>query len=370
MSGLKVPSRTEWAGRLRNQGNKIVGYFCCYTPVELITAATLIPYRLTGAMGKPIVHADGFLETVMCPFVRSVLEMKINGEYDFIDGLVMGNTCDTINFSYTVFNDYWKPAFTHFLDIPHKATESAQLYYRSEFDRFRRALCEYAGVTPSDEALRRAISLHNRNRALQRELYNLRKEDTLPVSASEVLDIIICNLGIPVEEGNRLLENTMARIEAGEARHPSPGIRLLLWGSQLDGTKILDLVEDCGANVVVDDLCIGSRNFRCDVEITSDPMEGLTRFYSNIQVCARTFRDNVDERFSHIKDLAISFRVDGAILYILRYCDINGFDMPFLKEYLRNIEVPVLVIEDDYTGGALAQVKTRVQAFVEMLEQG
>ena len=108
-------NRVERCRQLHNQGNKVIGYFCCYTPVEFITAAGLIPYRITGTAGKPTVHADRFLETLICPFIRSVFEMKIDGEYDFIDGLVMGNTCDTINFAYTVFNSYWKPAFTQFL---------------------------------------------------------------------------------------------------------------------------------------------------------------------------------------------------------------------------------------------------------------
>jgi len=369
LAGLTIPSRVERARVLHRQGKKIVGYFCCYTPVELITAAGLVPYRLTGSMGELTARADGFVEPVMCPFVRSVFEMRLNGQYDFIDGLVMGNTCDTINFSYTAFDDYWKPEFSHFLDIPHKVTEAARTYYRSEFDRFRQALAQYNSVELSDEALRQAITRHNENRARQRELYELRKDEPPSVSASEVLNTVICNLGLPVDEGNRLLDDAIARIKSGHARQSGKKVRLLLWGGQLDNTKVLDTIEDCGANIVVDDLCTGYRNFRQDVETTPDPMAGLTGFYSDAQICARTYRDNVSERFSHIKDLARDFKVDGAILYLLRYCDINGFDMPFLRDYLESINIPVLVIEDDYSSGILAQVRTRVQAFVEMLEQ-
>ena len=187
-------------------------------------------------------------------------------------------------------------------------------------------------------------------------------------SASDALVTTIYNLGIPIEEGNQLLKGTIDRIKSGQAQRSRHGVRLLLWGSQLDSTKILDIIEECGANVVADDLCIGYRSFRRDVEITSDPMTGLTTFYSSGQVCARTYRDGITERFNHIKALARDFRIDGAILYLLRYCDINGFDMPFLVDYLKNAGIPTLVIEDDYTGGVLAQIRTRVQAFVEMLE--
>jgi len=368
LNSLTISSRIERARELKRQGKKIIGYFCCYTPVELITAAGLVPFRLTGTAGRPTAQAEGFVETVMCPFIRNVFQMRMDGEYDFIDGLVMGNTCDNIYFSYAAFNDYWKTEFSHFLDIPHKVTVSAQAYYRSEFDRFRYALNEFAGVHTTDEALVQSIDRHNRNRALQRDLNDLRRDEPPQVSASDTLDTVIANLGMPVEEGNQLLEETIASIKSGQARHPKHGQRLLLWGSQLDSTKILDIIEDCGANVVADDLCIGYRSFRHNIEVTPDPMDGLTAFYSNGQLCARTYREGTNERFGHIKELARDFKIDGVILYLLRYCDINGFDILSLRDYLDSIGLTALVIEDDYTGGALAQIKTRVQAFIEIIE--
>ncbi|MFC1858925.1 2-hydroxyacyl-CoA dehydratase subunit D [Thermodesulfobacteriota bacterium] len=369
MDQITFSSRIERARELHRQGSKIVGYFCCYTPIELITAAGLVPFHLTGAMDQPAVQADGFIETVICPYIRSVFEMRINGDYDFIDGLVMGNTCDTIYFSYTAFKDYWKPAFSHFLDIPHKITESSRKFHRSEFDRFRDALAGYTEIKISDESLQNAIVLHNRNRQLLRELYELRKDQPPPMAAGRVLETSLNNRAIPVEEGNKLLEDTIAGIVSARPHATGSGKRLLLWGSQFNNTQILDIIEDCGASVVVDDLCMGYRNIRQDVEVTSEPMDGLTTYYSSGQVCARTYRDGVDERFGHIKELARDFRVDGAILYLLRYCDPCGFDLPLLKAYIENTGIPAMVIEDDYTGGARAQITTRIQAFVEMLEQ-
>ncbi len=364
MSTFALPQRAERARELHQQGKKVIGYFCCYTPVEMITAAGLVPYRLTGTAGQPLAKVDRYLETVICPFIRSVFEMRLSGDYDFLDGLVMGNMCDTINFAYTAFEDYWKPAFSHFLDVPHKITP---VYFRSEFGRFGKALADYSNIDISDEALKQATLAHNRNRTLQRELYDLRKSEPPLILASDALNVTLCNLGLPVEEGNVLIENTIAAAKAGEVKRPGQGVRLLVWGSQLDSPKILQSIEESGANVVIDDTCTGYRNFRRDIQVTPDPLDGLTTYYAD-QVCGRTIHNGIEDRFDHLKALIQDFKVDGAILYLLRYCDINGFEVPLLSSYLKDLGVPSLTIEDDYSG-ALAPVKTRIQAFVEMLEQ-
>ena len=99
--------RTKRARELRAQGKKIIGYFCCYPPVEIMSAADCVPYRLMGNVREPITKADAYLETIMCPYVRSVFDVGIKGGFDFLDGLVMPNSCDNVDFSYNIFRYYF-----------------------------------------------------------------------------------------------------------------------------------------------------------------------------------------------------------------------------------------------------------------------
>jgi hypothetical protein len=58
------------------------------------------------------------------------------------------------------------------------------------------------------------------------------------------------------------------------------------------------------------------------------------------------------------------------VLQSVRYCDIHGYEVPGLRDYLDSIAPPSICIEHDYSQAALAPLRTRVQAFLEMIDQG
>ena len=134
------------------------------------------------------------------------------------------------------------------------------------------------------------------------------------------------------------------------------------------------MVEQSGAQVVVDDLCFGTRPFWYEVEITDDPLAGIARSYLEKINCPRTYRqspgshqEDLENRFGYIYEFARDFNVSGIIFYILRYCDTHAFDAPDLKEYLEGKGLPVLQIEEEYPVGSVTRLKTRVEAFLEMI---
>ena len=84
-----------YASALKNQGKKIIGYFCSYTPEEIIHAAGLHPMRLFGT--KDDIHlADKHLQSYSCSLVRGALADVLSGRLDFLDGTVFPHTCDSI----------------------------------------------------------------------------------------------------------------------------------------------------------------------------------------------------------------------------------------------------------------------------------
>ena len=124
----------------------------------------------------------------------------------------------------------------------------------------------------------------------------------------------------------------------------------------------------------MDDLCIGSRFYWHDVELTPDPLDGLARRYLEKLVCPRTYRPSpgsheadLENRFGYLRGYAQEFNVKGGILYIIRFCDTHEFDVPDVREYLQRLGLPTLHIEDDYTLAGIEGLRTRVQAFLEMI---
>lgn len=149
----------------------------------------------------------------------------------------------------------------------------------------------------------------------------------------------------------------------------------MVYGCEIDDIAFMKLVEDSGANIVIDDLCIGTRYYWDDVSTTGDPVKNLADRYLAKVKCARTCylwpgtrEQDLLNRFGYLRDLAKEFNVNGAILYIIRYCDTFELDVPDVRDYLKDAGIPSLHLEDDYSLTSIGGLKTRVQAFLEMID--
>ena len=366
-------NRRVRAEELKRQGKKIVGYFCCYPPLEFLTAAGLVPYRIMGNIKEPIAQADAYLETIACPYIRSCLDEAFRGDFAFLDGLIAPHSCDNVQRIYDIWSYYQSPSWAYCLNVPHMLQASSFEFFKSELATLRKSIGAMAGTEITDEKLRQAIRLHNESRALVRELYQLRKPDPPLVRGSEITEVLVAGSLIPVAEFNDLLRGIVAELK-GRSERPQKLARVMVYGCEIDDTAFMKLIEDCGAHVVMDDLCIGSRFYWHDVEVTPDPLDGLARRYLEKLVCPRTYRPSpgsheadLENRFGYLRGYAQEFNVKGVILYIIRFCDTHEFDVPDVRDYLQRIGLPTLHIEDDYTLAGIEGLRTRVQAFLEMI---
>jgi len=361
---------------MKKKGGKVLGYYCCYLPVELLTAAGIVPYRITGNPREQVLEADSVLESVMCPWARNTLDQALKGRYSFLDGIIVPHVCDAVQRMYGFWKHYIKLPCSFYFEIPHIFSASAFRFFTQELAGFKRSLEEFIGRTISDEELERAIAIHNENRRLVQELYSLRKTDPPPVSAAEVLRLLKAGMRLPVAEFNRMLGEAIAEarkrpLPRGEARP-----RIAISGCVIDDEEFCSLVADCGARIVMDDLPVGTRSFWFQVGSGASPLAALARAYLAGVRCPRTiegkktkpYKEELRDRFGYLVDYAREFRVDGFILNLLRFCDCHEFDFPDLKEYLPGAGFPTLVLDDDYTLGSRLRVKTRVEAFIETLE--
>jgi benzoyl-CoA reductase subunit C len=360
--------RTARARELAASGHRVVGYFCCYTPVEFLTALDMVPYRIQGGVGRPLEKADRYLETIVCPYVRSCFDLALGGEYDFLSGVVIPHTCDAMHRLYDIWDYHLKPPYSHCLTVPHMTHEASFEYFRNELEVFRKGLERFGGRPASEEGLAEAIRLHNLSRALLRELYELRKSDPPPVSGTEVTWILTAGMTIPVREFITLLESVLDEVRN---RQPAGGgePRILIVGNELDDASLVGLIEGSGARVVMDDVCTGSRSFWKDVDASGGAVKGLAGRYLGGVTCPCTYRSGkAGERFSYVGDYIREWSVNGVLLYAIRFCDTYQLDAPEIMDYVEGLGLPVLFIEDDYIKPPLAQWKTRVEAFLETIE--
>jgi len=362
------------ARELKKQGQKVIGYLCAFVPAELITAAGMVPFRIKGDVNEPITKADTEMETIVCPLVRSCFDMALKGNYEFLDGIVVPHACDSICRTYDVWKYTLDLPYAHFINMPHGTGDASLDFYRDILNTFRTSLAKFAGKEISDQALAGAIKLHNQNRAKVKELYELRKASPPLISGEELTKVLIAAMSLPVEESIKMLGEVVAEVKGRggvSARKPA---RIMVIGAQVDDIAFIKLIEDSGAWVVADDLCPGAREFMAQVDVTTDPVAGLAERYLRKIKCGRTYREMegnyeeyLEDRFGHMGRMIDDFGVDGVVLYIYKYCDPYGFEVPQIKSYIEAKGTPVLYLEDEYSMSTIGRLRTRVQAFLEML---
>jgi bzd-type benzoyl-CoA reductase N subunit len=352
----------EWS----EQGKKLVGWLCRYAPQELLHAAGLHPVRLFGNIQEEHAIGDAYMSSITCPYCRSCIDVALQGSYQYLTGLVSTNSCCSMNRLYDVWSHYLNTPLMFLLDLPYTSHNTAINAFRSELIRFKKALEEVSGQEITEEKIRSSIQLFNRTRELLERLYNLKKDPRPPITGAETLGVILAGQVLPREEYNHLLELLLQEIPG---RFPYPdGIktRLLVSGSILTDPRYIQSIENQGAAVVTDDLCTGTRYFQFQVSNSGDLMEALSRGYLSSIPCSRMI--DRPKRIDHILKLTEGYQVDGVIYSVLKFCQPYQYDLLDLEEKLKAQGIPLLKLEREYSLSGLGQLKTRVQAFLEIIQ--
>ncbi|HUU64229.1 MAG TPA: 2-hydroxyacyl-CoA dehydratase family protein [Dehalococcoidia bacterium] len=344
------------------------GWLCTYVPEEILHAAGALPIRITGySKETELDDGNAYLYINTCSFSRSCLQLGLKGEYDFLDGVVGGSTCDGARRLFDLWRHYIGTPFYHVLTVPRKYTQPAHDLYHSQVKQFKTHLEEFLGIQITDESLYRSIVVYNESRNLLKRLYELRKFDTPPISGTETMEVLNTCFRMPKELFNEWLRSLLDELSIRENSHKSRA-RLMVVGSVMTNPEFIESIEELGGLVVTDELCTSTRYWSDPVVLDRNitPLQAISQRYLNNFPCARMFPS--DERFNRILDLAREFRVDGVISQIVRYCVPYAHDLPLLTERLKGQGIPTLALDVEYGTPGSGQIRTRVQAFLEMLE--
>jgi len=358
------PHVRKWKG----EGKRVVGYLCTYAPEEIIYAAGMLPYRAGAAGCTATDKADVYLHRFNCTYARCLLQLGLEGDYDFLDGFCFMNGCEQLRRTYDIWVKKIETKFVDMLTIPHVISEKRFDWYLDDIKKFAENLASHFGVMPLDnQKLKDAIKIYNETRRLMLELYDLRKADNPPISGTESMQLAIAAFTTPKPIFNKLMR---AALDAIKAR---PGIsayraRIMIAGSFMDDTFLLELIEEAGGLVVADNLCYGFRHFDTPVEETGDPLEAIARRYYWHNPCPR-MQGEFDRRLDETRAIAKGANVDGVIFQRIAFCDSHGAESPMESKYLEEEGMPTIILEREYMPSDRGRLKTRIQAFIERLER-
>lgn len=356
-------SRYQAIEEEKKQGKKAIGWVCTYVPEELLYAAGMNSVRILGSDGETPL-ADAHMYSNLCTFVRSCLQMGLEGKYSFLDGYVTCNTCDHIRRLFDVWSRYINTPFAHIISLPHKITEASIKYFQTELFRLKEELEKTMGKKISDDSLKQAITVYNESRLLLHKLNELRKREAPPITGAEALDVALAGMVVPREQYNKMLEKLLKDLE-NRSGIDGDRLRIMIAGSELDHSDYIKVIEDLGAIVVAEDLCCASRYMGDLVKADGNPMEALANRYLTKTQCPRMRPPT--ERHAHIRNILKEYRIDGIIYQVIKFCNLIGEDYPILRNAIKDLDIPILILNREYSLAGLGQMKTRVQAFFESL---
>lgn len=344
-------------------GGKVVGFFCTYVPEEILLAADILPVRILGSH-EPQSLTEPHIFGMYCPFCRDCLAQGLKGRYDYLDGVMIAQSCLHIRQAFTSWVKHVPVDWSYYLPMPnHVQSRASRPYFVEELALFKKAVEEWTERTISEADLDRGIRACNDGRAALHRLYDARRSDRPPLTGVEAMYAVVSGQLVDKAEHAAAVERTLAGLEQRERKEA--GVRLMILGSEDDDIEFVEMVESCGSTVVTDDHCTGTRYFWNRVEPNGDGLTAIAERYLSRPPCPS--KDwPARSRVPHILDMARSWKVQGAVVLQQKFCDPHEADIPMIIAALKEQGIPSLFLELDVTVPK-GQFKVRTDAFLEMI---
>ncbi len=358
-----------------NGRKKNVAYLCNYTPLEVLAAADVAAIRLFHVGSKKeITSGELYTRSVFCDLTKGIIGgfMEENPLYKAIDKVYSFYTCDCMRKSGEVLNTNFVP--TTVFNLPRMTwEEDSRKHYADEIRAFKKDLETLTGVPIDDEKVRENIHKYNDAKRKLRLISEYRKRKNPPVTGIQFQKMAQSYFYLPIDELLVQLDNILEQLRnAPEDHEDNAPVRFLVTGGILaeGDEKLTKIVEqEVGARIVIEDSCSGYSPFAYDLEDdgVSDVYDELATGYFGKAPCARMFP--MDKRLDFTQKLAKEYKVDGIIYYYLKFCPSFGIGKDRFTKRFQGINIPILELATDYSSSDEGQVRTRVEAFKEVLEE-
>lgn len=358
----------------QKKGQKVFGTFCVYVPDEVVLAANGIVTGLCGGSQFWVSGGEKVLPKSTCPLIKASVGARLDRTCPFFriaDMYVGETTCDGKKKAWEILG---KDVPMHVMDMPQMKREKDIKKWAEEIADFAAVVEKMTGNTIEPENLNHAIHIVNEKRKALARVYEARKAEKLPISGKDALLMMqIAFFDDPVrcaQMANRLADELEQRIADGVSVFPAGTKRIMVTGTPMaiPNWKLHHIIETNGAAVVCEETCTGTRYFEHLVDESKETLEeqyrALAERYMGIN-CA-CFTPNTG-RIDDILRLAKEYHVDGVIDVNLKFCCLYDTEGYTVEAALKEAGIPVLGIETDYDDADAEQLRTRIEAFVEML---
>ena len=367
----------DYAESAKAQGRPIVGILCEFTPREIIFAAGAVPVCLCGGSLETIPAAEQHLPVNLCPLIKSTYGYHLQGTNPFLewaDFVVAETTCDGKKKMYELMSAGRE---MYILELPQKADQpDALAHWQKEVGKFKSYVEKKFDKQITDDQLRAAIRLMNRERGLRRELADLKARDLPPLTGRQLLDFksIISGIDADLEQYEKAIRtfNAGAAVKTAAPGSPldlsqsPPPVRVLLTGVPTvhGAERVVELIESCGAVVVAQENCTGIKPILEDIDPDApDPLQAIAEKYYHLPCSVMTINER---RLESLRTLAARFRPQCVIELVWQACLTYDVESKRIRRFVEDeLQLPYLKIVTDYSPSDSGRLMVRIEALIE-----
>lgn len=355
------------AKEFKEQGKPLVGIFCTYLPIELPLAAGAGVVSLCSVSDETIPAAEQDLPRNLCPLIKASYGFAKTDKcpYFYFSDLVIGETtCDGKKKMYEYLSDF-KDVLV--MELPHSQSPDGLALWKKEILRLKEVLEQKFSVEITEEKIRAAVKSRNQERQALIDFFELMKMDPPPMTGMDCFNVLNGSSFRFDREATtkEIIALTKRLKEQGSLKEKKP--RILLTGSPIGGVyqKVLSALEE-NAYVVAFENCTGAKSLYGMVdENAEDIYDALARRYLAIGCSCMSPNPY---RMELLKKMIDDFQIDGVVEVVLQTCLTYSVETRAIRKLVTEEKgLPYLAIETDYSQGDDGQLKTRLNAFTEML---
>ncbi len=361
---MKLPTRSETFAKAKADGLRIAAVFPYHYPRELLRACGFLPVEVWGPPGADPTDGNAHLQSYTCAIVRNGLSFLMQGKLDLAEAVLVPHTCDALQGLASVCKDFVEtkqPVLT--FQLPRGGHTADLTYLVAELKRLAVELRAVSGVELSDAGLRAAVEVEQE---ADRELAALATNRSGVALSDKDFYALLRSREYLAAETFTELAGGAPKAEEEEADGGTP---LMISGIVPEPMEVFDHVGEAGGRIVADDLACCSRRLYPSDEPPDegmDPFEHIARRLLGAPPDP-TRGSPIAERARFLADRLERSGAKGLLVYDLKFCEPELFDLPMLRRHLQERGFPMLHVEMDLEKSLAQQTVTRIQAFVETI---
>jgi benzoyl-CoA reductase/2-hydroxyglutaryl-CoA dehydratase subunit BcrC/BadD/HgdB len=363
------------------RGGKIIGYSCMFVPIELILAAGAIPIRIDSGFYSPAKLGDQVVPVEVCPLIRSMIGLGMAHQYPYLemcDAIISPNTCDGKTKLFEILSDtytVWE------MSVPRdKDTEQSKRFWLDQVKEIKGKIEKLTGRSITGKAIHSAIKITLKAIEASRRLQDLRKGPPV-ISGRDAMLVDQMNFFDDIqrwtEKVNVLCDELDKKVQEKSYIAPEDTPRLLLTGSPMvwpDNWKCPNIIEESKPRglIVADEFCSGMRVLYdavgVDEKTPADMLSAISERYIMPCTCpCFTSEEGNKDRMDKLQTLITDYKITGVIYHVIRGCHLYAMEYMRLKRVLEKENIPMYYLDTEYSREDSGQIKTRIEAFLEML---